>query len=194
MTTCCAILTDDGCWLGTDTMAVHGTHVDYRAKKYVTRNGVTILAAGAAIALDVVDRSMTKVFGSRSSMGSRAPITVTALMEAIRNACNQRGWLGSHIDDAQPEKRDLELLITDGNHLFEVDSFFCARRCELDEFVGIGVCAYGYGAAFVSQRLGMPGNEILTQAVEASIRFSVYVGGEPVIWKVDCSTEWSLSL
>lgn len=187
MTICCAILSEaDGCWMGTDSLAVHGEHVDYLPRKHLERGGIAIAVAGAAIMLELAGDALGSVF---EEARVEEPIPIVALTEELRRICNERGWSGKS-DDMSPEQRDAELLITDGRRLFEVDSFFRPRPIAVGEFVGIGVCAYAYGAAFVAQQFGMVPHGVVRLAVEASTRFSIYAGGEPRFWLVRPAATW----
>jgi hypothetical protein len=182
---CCAVLVDGGCWVGTDSQYTRGSVFYFGPRKSDALNGITVLHTGSAVVGEVVRDALGEAFGGTGS----GVVPACAFADAMRGACDRRGWTGD-TEDGEPMHRDLHLLATDGRRLFEFDNDLFVREVDAGQFCAVGQTQHAYGAAFAAQRLHVSPGSTVRLSIEATAAHCIFVGGEVHVWFVFESSTW----
>jgi len=174
MSIACAILVEEGCWVGTDTqMTLMQSIAKRQDAKAAEHGGITALVVGSLLA----ERAVREVLGGR-------PATIEQLLDLLRGHFQELEWPGKTEDDG-PAVRDVAYLVTDGRSLYQIDGALGAMRVGIGEFTAIGSGAgLAQGAAHAAMALGASPATTMCLAIEAACRHNVYCGGEAKVWFV----------
>lgn len=182
MTCCAAFLAADGAYLATDGVGFRGERLERTfGRKAVEDRGVTVLVSGAAAGFAAVADVLDSY-----AYGPRTPLDVSVFAADVAEALETRfGWPGSFSGDGEPKHWDLNLLVTDGASLFEVDGYLWARRVPSDAFAAVGAVHFACGAAYAARAAGVGPEKLVRLALEAQIHYSPHAAEPIYAWKVE---------
>lgn len=172
MSIVCALKTETGVWIGSDTAANFSGIREICGQKMKCCGKYWIGVAGQLRALNLVESAADAI--SRCDTF----IAVVNQLEALVAEVDKWKPAGQ---DGEPKRYELEFLITDGARLMTVGGSFGYIDCDMVAVIGSGsACAFGayYGMTYVDASL-VSAEIKIGAMIGAAIRYDTHCGGEP---------------